>query len=209
MCLLLPSGGAQARASTKPSPPNRMPVPKLYVRDMWRFREVELNCKEGRRYQSRGVRASRPQACRMPRDVTRLCEHVHLADAAVDAVAHRHVNEAVSAPDGHCRLRSLLGERIQARARSAAQDDSCDALGVDLLALFVLYARLTARQQRAGTQPPQSALSVEKVAPTRTVAAAGAATTCCATTVTATDVRCRQEVRELARRRLRKTDTLG
>ena len=47
MCLLLPSGGAQARASTKPSPPNRMPVPKLYVRDMWRFRDVELNCQEG------------------------------------------------------------------------------------------------------------------------------------------------------------------
>lgn len=29
--------------STKPSPPNRMPLPKLYVRDMCRFRLVELN----------------------------------------------------------------------------------------------------------------------------------------------------------------------
>ena len=33
-----------ARTSTKPSPPKRMPVPKLYVRDMWRFSDVELNC---------------------------------------------------------------------------------------------------------------------------------------------------------------------
>lgn len=33
-----------ARTSTKPSPPNRTPLPKLYVRAKWRLREVLLNC---------------------------------------------------------------------------------------------------------------------------------------------------------------------
>ena len=54
-----------------------------------------------------------------------LRQHVDLADAAIDAVAHGHVNEAVGPPDGHRRLRALLRERVQPAARASTQDDGC------------------------------------------------------------------------------------
>ena len=39
----------------------------------------------------------------------KLREDVDLADAAVDAVAHRHVDETVEASDGDSRLGTSLG----------------------------------------------------------------------------------------------------
>ena len=64
-----------------------------------------------------------------------LREHVHLADATVNAVAHGHVDQAISTADGDGWLGALLGERVQTRACAAAQNDGRHALGADLLAL--------------------------------------------------------------------------
>ena len=55
----------------------------------------------------------------------KLRQDVDLADAAVDAVAHGHVNQAVSATNGHSRLGTLLGERVQAGTSTTTQNDSC------------------------------------------------------------------------------------
>lgn len=41
--LAVTGDGPRSRTSTKPSPPKRMPLPKLYVRAMCRFSDVELN----------------------------------------------------------------------------------------------------------------------------------------------------------------------
>ena len=51
--------------------------------------------------------------------------------AAVDAVADGDVDEAILAGDGHGRLAAELGQRIEARAAAAAQDQartSCMAI---------------------------------------------------------------------------------
>jgi hypothetical protein len=66
-------------------------------------------------------------ACQMPieRCGVELRQHVDLADTAVDAVAHRHVNEPVCAADGHRRLGALLCERVQPAASASTQDDGC------------------------------------------------------------------------------------
>lgn len=42
----------------------------------------------------------------------KLRQHVYLADAAVDAVAHGDVDQSVGTADGHRRLGALLGERV-------------------------------------------------------------------------------------------------
>lgn len=52
-----------------------------------------------------------------------LREDVDLGQAAVDAVGHGHVDQAVGAADGHGGLGALLGQREQPGARAAAQDD--------------------------------------------------------------------------------------
>ncbi len=54
-----------------------------------------------------------------------LGQHVDLADAAVDAVAHGHVDEPVGATDRHRRLRALLREGVQPAAGASTQDDGC------------------------------------------------------------------------------------
>jgi len=52
-----------------------------------------------------------------------LREDVDLGDAAVQAVAHRHVDQAVRAADWHRRLGALLGQGVQAAAGTTAEDD--------------------------------------------------------------------------------------
>mmetsp|Transcript_5893 Transcript_5893/g.23872 ORF Transcript_5893/g.23872 Transcript_5893/m.23872 type:complete len:664 (-) Transcript_5893:98-2089(-) len=59
-----------------------------------------------------------------------LRQDVHLADARVEAVGHGHVDEAVRAADGHRGLGTLLGEGVEAGARTAAEDHRGDGLGV-------------------------------------------------------------------------------
>jgi hypothetical protein len=54
-----------------------------------------------------------------------LRQHVDLADPAVDAVAHRDINQPICAADGDRRLRPLLRQRVQPAAGAAAQDDGC------------------------------------------------------------------------------------
>jgi hypothetical protein len=170
------------RTSTKPSPPKRMPLPKLYVRDMWRFRDVELNC------------VARASAVRRPGDAdsererrarrAHLRQHVHLADAAVDAVAHGHINQAVRAADGHRRLCALLGQGIQARARAAAQDDRRHALAGNLLDLQ--RASVRRRERACGTLRSRGARAAAGCgartarALARTCAAGAAAAAACA-----------------------------
>lgn len=53
-----------------------------------------------------------------------LREAVHLVDVGVQAVRHGDVDEAVVGAQGHGGLGALLGERVQPRARPAAQDDA-------------------------------------------------------------------------------------
>ena len=54
-----------------------------------------------------------------------LRENVDLADARIDAIAHRHINQAVCTPDRHRRLGASLGEWVQPGACSSTQDDCC------------------------------------------------------------------------------------
>lgn len=61
-----------------------------------------------------------------------LREAVDLVDVGVEAVGHWDVNQPVVAAQRNRRLRTLLGERVQARASTAAKDDAKHCL---------LYAR--------------------------------------------------------------------
>ncbi len=70
----------------------------------------------------------RPRQVPVERRRVELRQHVDLADAAVDAVAHGHVDEPVGAADGHRRLRALLGQRVQPAAGAASQDDGCGSM---------------------------------------------------------------------------------
>ena len=120
-------------------------------------RGVELRGQDiGGQFSIWGETASPARAAQAgDRAVGHLCQHIHLADAAVDAVAHGHVDEAVGAPNGHCWLGALLGQRVQPRAGPAAQDDGRHALRADLLALHT--AAGVGRQPLAGehTRRPQ------------------------------------------------------
>ena len=57
-----------------------------------------------------------------------LSEAVDLVDAAVDAVADGDVDEAVVGAEGHSRLGTLLGERVQTGTGAASKNDSEDGL---------------------------------------------------------------------------------
>lgn len=61
----------------------------------------------------------------------KLCHDVDLADAAVDAVAHRDIDEPVGTANGYSWLGALLGEGIQARSSTTTKDYSSYTLGVD------------------------------------------------------------------------------
>mmetsp|Transcript_28085 Transcript_28085/g.61482 ORF Transcript_28085/g.61482 Transcript_28085/m.61482 type:complete len:326 (+) Transcript_28085:675-1652(+) len=61
-----------------------------------------------------------------------LGEHVDLGDAAVEAVGHGHINQAVRATDGHRGLGALLGQGVQARAGATTEDDGQHGLGEGL-----------------------------------------------------------------------------
>ena len=54
-----------------------------------------------------------------------LGEHVDLVDAAVDAVAHGHIDEPVASADGHRWLGACLGQGVQSRPCSSSQNDGC------------------------------------------------------------------------------------
>lgn len=58
----------------------------------------------------------------------RLGENVDLDDPAVDAVAHRHIDEAVRPANRHGGLRTHLRERIKPGAGTATEDDSRNIL---------------------------------------------------------------------------------
>ena len=55
-----------------------------------------------------------------------LGEHLHPTEAAVDAVGKREVNDPVSAAEGDGRLGTIPGERVEASALSACQNDGDD-----------------------------------------------------------------------------------
>ena len=57
-----------------------------------------------------------------------LRQHVHLVDAGVDAITDRNINQAILAGQRHSGLGAHLGERIEARAGSAAENDRQNAL---------------------------------------------------------------------------------
>mmetsp|Transcript_8201 Transcript_8201/g.33153 ORF Transcript_8201/g.33153 Transcript_8201/m.33153 type:complete len:217 (+) Transcript_8201:1004-1654(+) len=59
-----------------------------------------------------------------------LREAVHLVDVGVDAVGHGQVDEPVVGAKGNRGLGAGLGERIQAGARTTAEDDAEDIVGV-------------------------------------------------------------------------------
>lgn len=67
-----------------------------------------------------------------------LSEDVNLVDAAVEAVAHGHVDEAVGAADGHRGLGALGGEGAEAGARAAAEDDRADGSALARLEVALL-----------------------------------------------------------------------
>jgi len=71
-----------------------MLFPKLYVRDKWRLSDWLLNC----------------------------VQDVHLVDAAVDAVAHGHVDEAVGAANGDRGLGPGLGQGEEAGAGTTSPE---------------------------------------------------------------------------------------
>lgn len=48
---------------------------------------------------------------------------IYFSLTRVDAVGHRHIDQAVRAADRHGRLGALLRQRVEARARAAAEDD--------------------------------------------------------------------------------------
>lgn len=52
-----------------------------------------------------------------------LCKRVDLADAGIDAIADRDVNQAIIAAQGNCRLGTGEGQGLQACAGAAAKDD--------------------------------------------------------------------------------------
>ncbi len=52
-----------------------------------------------------------------------LREHQHLADAAVDAIGKREVDDAIGAAERDGRLSPIAGERFEPRAFSACEDD--------------------------------------------------------------------------------------
>lgn len=54
-----------------------------------------------------------------------LGQNVNLADAAVDAVAHRHIDQAVSTTDGDGRLSTAFGQGEQTGASTTTENDSC------------------------------------------------------------------------------------
>ena len=60
-----------------------------------------------------------------------LRQRVDLVDARVDAVGHRDVDQAVVGAEGHGGLGALLGERVEAGAGAAAEDDAEDRLWCD------------------------------------------------------------------------------
>jgi hypothetical protein len=63
------------------------------------------------------------------RRAVKLRQRVDLGDVAVDAVADGDVDEAVVGTQRHRGLGAALGERVQARARAAAEDDAKHRLG--------------------------------------------------------------------------------
>lgn len=62
-----------------------------------------------------------------------LSEDVDLVNAGVDAVAHRHVNQAVGPSNWHSGLCTVLGQRVQAGSRAAPKDDCTYRAGISLL----------------------------------------------------------------------------
>src|SRR4029453_18965400 len=61
-------------------------------------------------------------------DGEKLRQHVHLVEAAVDAVGERDVDQAVLAGEGHGRLAAVFCEGIEPRAATAAEDEGDDVL---------------------------------------------------------------------------------
>jgi hypothetical protein len=74
-----------------------------------------------------GVEAIGALDVAVQRFAVELGQHVDLADAAVDAVADRDVDQAVLAGDRHRRLGPFIGQGHQARALSAAENNTHDA----------------------------------------------------------------------------------
>ena len=70
----------------------------------------------------------------MPVEAHRLVlrEHQHLAQAAVEAVGEREVDDAVAAAEGHRRLGPVARQRLQPRAFAAGQDHRQDVLHATL-----------------------------------------------------------------------------
>jgi hypothetical protein len=58
-----------------------------------------------------------------------LGEHEDLADAAIDAIGKRDVDQPVFSRKRHGRLGAVRGERLQARAATAAEDNCNDVSG--------------------------------------------------------------------------------
>lgn len=80
---------------------------------------------------------------------TNLGQHVDLDDPAVDAVAHRHVNEAVRPANWHGRLGTHLRERIKPCPGATAEDDGSNTLR----RYHILRLRkVAAYQPRAGAE---------------------------------------------------------
>ena len=70
-----------------------------------------------------------------------LGEDVHLGDARVEAVGHGHVDQAISATDGHSRLSSGLGERIETSSRATTKDHRSNRLGVGDSRVALVFLR--------------------------------------------------------------------
>ena len=70
------------------------------------------------------VELVRPADVLVQRHAVELREHVDAADAGVETIADRDVDEAVFAPERHGRLGAVFGQRVKPLARSAAHDDT-------------------------------------------------------------------------------------
>ena len=71
-------------------------------------------------------RSGRCRGCGVEADRVELREHENLVDAAVDAVGKRDVDEAILAGERDGGLGAVVGERLEARAATATEDDSDD-----------------------------------------------------------------------------------
>ncbi len=66
----------------------------------------------------------------MQTDAEKLRQDVNAFESAVDAIAEGNVDESILAGDGHGRLTAVLGQRIQRRAASAAENEADNVLHV-------------------------------------------------------------------------------